>query len=188
MNKLYILYPGLLTGILIVTVWAYEKKLERVKKDLKITQLWYKEQQNFIDSLQEELTEKSNRLVMDNSHYTRLQLENVDLRNRLSTYRRESQQESSRDSIINNVVIQEQIREIKELNDTINDYKRALSLSKHPSNTTKSDKIITQLDLDNRMLQAQIEQLKLQITELKSGIHTGYPSATYDWHIKRNDE
>jgi len=74
-----------------------------------------------------------------------------------------------------------------ELKAAIEDYKRAISLSKHQSDTPKTQGIINQLDLDNRMLQAQIERLKLQITELKNGIHTGYPSPIMDWHVTQNE-
>ena len=79
---------------------------------------------------------------------------------------------------------------MKDLQGSISDYKRALSLSK--GNTYASH--YTQLQLDNKnmadtialldeqnkVLQNQIDTLKLQNTELRSGIHTGYPASTIE--------
>jgi predicted nucleic acid-binding Zn-ribbon protein len=82
---------------------------------------------------------------------------------------------------------------------SMQDYKRAFNLSKNSSNdrhytqlqleqsTLKSQileqgKTIIQLDADNTALKAQLEQYKLMISELKNGIHTGYPAPNIDWH------
>lgn len=75
---------------------------------------------------------------------------------------------------------------MKDLQASISDYKRALSLSKNNSNAIHYTQLqldnksmsntISLLDEQNKVLQDQVDMLKLQNTELRSGIHTGYPS------------
>jgi len=70
---------------------------------------------------------------------------------------------------------------IKQYKETIGDYKRALSLKNNDHyaylqvQNLNLRKSITTLDEQNKVLQNQIEMLKLQNTELRSGTHTGYP-------------
>lgn len=47
----------------------------------------------------------------------------------------------------------------------------------HIASYYNSVAIIQTLDKDNETLKAQIEQIKVINTELKSGLHTGYPAS-----------
>ena len=70
---------------------------------------------------------------------------------------------------------------IKQYKEAIGDYKRALSLKNNDHygylqvQNLNLQKSINDLDGQNKVLQNQIEMIKLQNTELRSGIHTGYP-------------
>ena len=46
----------------------------------------------------------------------------------------------------------------------------------HIASYYNSVDIISSLDKDNETLKAQIEQIKVINTELKAGLHTGYPA------------
>lgn len=153
-TKMDVFYIGFLTLFLIGTIWIYEARLGKARRELEIQNLWYQEAIKYTHELQDELDQLRNKSMNDGwtqRHYTVLQLENKDLK------------------------------------EAISDYKRALDIAHHPSGDGQTKKIISQLDLDNRMLQAQIDRLKLQINELKNGLHTGYPSPSIDWHTTSTD-
>jgi len=58
---------------------------------------------------------------------------------------------------------------VKQYKDSIHDYKRALMYAR---NSTQ----VSSLDKQNKILQNQLEMLKLQNSELRAGIHTGFMS------------
>ena len=70
---------------------------------------------------------------------------------------------------------------IKQYKEAIGDYKRALSIKNNDHyaylqvQNLNLQKSINELDGQNKVLQNQIEMLKLQNTELRSGIYTKYP-------------
>jgi len=69
---------------------------------------------------------------------------------------------------------------VKQYRDAIEDYRRALTYAK---NSTQ----VSSLDAQNKILQNQVEMLKLQNSELRSGIHTGFMSPSI-WETQVNFE